>query len=186
MGTPAASGLTLAARAGHGDEGDASFQGPAQEQIEALPAQPKPTNAEAVIAADVPSSVIELKARIKKLEAADETAVAPQAAGLVTVRAKPEKRKNAKERARDKFKDKPEAAEVAAVTPEAASPQEASLAMAHPKPERRKNAKERAREKYTKDRTTPDMTAKAKSKVDKKADTKAKKSKQSKAAAKVA
>ena len=162
--------------------------GPAQERLTPLAAQPKPTHAEkpanpetAVCAAE-PSSVIALTARSKKAKAADVTADTRAAAGLVTVRPKPEKRKNAKERAKErakeKAKDKPEATEVAAVNPEAVG-----LATAHPKPEKRKNAKERAKEKYTKDRTTPDTTAKAKSKVDSKAKSKAK---TSKAAAKAA
>jgi len=102
--------------AGHGDEGDASFQGPAQAHT--LPAQPKPTNLEA--ATDVASSVV---ARTNATDGVHGTG------GFVTVR---------------------------------------------PKPEKRKNAKERAKEKFTRDRTTPDTTAKAKSKVETK---KAKKSK---------
>ena len=61
---PVASDLTLAPGAGHGDEGDASFQGPAQEEL--LSAQPKPTNAKA--ATDEASSVITLAARIAKPE----------------------------------------------------------------------------------------------------------------------
>ena len=189
MGTPAASDLTLAPGAGHGDEGDASFQGPAQE--ETLSAQPKPTNTEAPT--NEASSVITLAARIVKPEAV-ETA-ARETSGLVMTRPKPEKRLNAKDRAKNRAfakraKDKPEAAEeVAAVAPEVSG-----LSTAHPKPEKRKNAKERAKEKYAKkdtkkdaaDGTTP-MTAKAKSKVETKAEAKetkkAKKTKQSKAAA---
>jgi hypothetical protein len=167
--------LTRAAGAGHGDEGDASFQGPAQEQIETLPAQPKPTNAET--SEDAPGPVIELAARAKKSEAAEVTAVTRAASGLVMTRPKPEKRLNAKDRAKARReKNKPEAVEEVAVAPEAAV-----LATAHPKPEKRKNAKERAKEKYakakTEDGTTP-MTAKAKSKVE----TKAKKTKAAKAA----
>jgi len=182
VGTPAASNLTLAPGAGHGDEGDASFQGPAQE--EALSAQPKSTNQEP-IQADVPaqvdidavnaalSSVVELKARMTKPKAADHAAVTRETGSLVTVRAKPEKRLNAKDRAKARrTKNKPEAGEAVAVTPEASG-----LSTAHPKPAKRKNAKERAKEKYakanTKDGTTPDMTVTAKSK----AATKAKKGK---------
>lgn len=71
---------------------------------------------------------------------------------------------------------KPETAETAAATRKADG-----LVTVRPKPEKRKNAKERAKEKYakkeTEDGTTPDTTAKAKSKVDKKAAAKAKKSK---------
>ena len=149
MGTSAASDLTLAPGAGHGGEGDASLQGPAQE--EELPASPKPTQAE--VATDESGAVIALAARAPKPEADD----------LVTVRPKPEKRKNAKERAKDK-RTKPEAAEEAAVTPEVNG-----LSTAHPKPQKRKNAKERAKEKYTRNSTeggTTPMTAKAKSKVE--------------------
>ena len=184
MGTPGVSDLTLSLGAGHGEEGDASNQGPAQERLTPLLAQPKPTNAEkpanpeAAVSEVEPSTVIELKARTTKREAAEVTAVTREAAGLVTVRPKPEKRKNAKERAKEKAKDKPEATEVVAVTPQAVG-----LATAHPKPAKHKNAKERAKEKYAKDRTTPDTTAKAKSKVDTKAKSKVKKSK---AAAKAA
>ena len=98
----------------------------------------------------------------------------------MTVRAKPEKRKNAKEWAKDRARAKGKlgATEEAAVTPEVTSPETAGLSTAHPKPEKRKNAKERAKEKYTKDRTTPDTTAKATSKVEK-TKTKAKKSRAS-------
>jgi hypothetical protein len=115
VGTPAASDLTLAPGAGHGDESNASFQGSAQEQIEALPASPKPAN----LQADSSGSVIELTARTMKPEVVETVAR-----------------------------------------------ETTSLVMTRPKPEKRKNAKERAREKYTKDRTTPDMTAKAKFKVE--------------------
>jgi hypothetical protein len=173
MGTPAASDLTLAPGAGHGDEGDASFQGSAQEQIEALPAQPKPTNPEPVT--DVPNSLIEFAARAKKPEAAEVTAKTRKASGLVTVRPKPEKRKNAQQRAKERNeernKDKVDVAEMTAAASEAAG-----LATAHPKPEKRKNAKERAKEIYAKvtakDGIKP-TTATTKSK----AKTKAKKSK---------
>jgi len=71
--------------------------------------------------------VIELAARTTKPKAAEVTAVPREGDGQVTVRAKPEKRKN---------------------------------------------AKERAKEKYAKGGTTPDTTAKAKSKVEKKPKTK--------------
>lgn len=149
MGRPAASESTLAPGAGHGDEGDASFQGPAQEtdqaQIETLPAQPKPTKAEVENSDDASGAVIEFAARMPKPAAAEATAVPREVEGLVTVRPKPEKRKNAKERAKEKYA--------------------------------KKNV-----EKNTEDGTTPTMTAKAKSKVAKKADAKAKKSKATKAA----
>jgi len=96
--------LTLAPGAGHGDEGDASFQGPAQEQT--LPAQPKSANLEAAASEDAPSCVIELAVRTTKPEAAEASAVTREAEGLVTVRPKPAKRKNAKERAKEKYAKK--------------------------------------------------------------------------------
>jgi hypothetical protein len=107
VGTPAASDIALAPGAGHGDEGDASNQGPAQEtdqaQSEALPAQPKPTNADADIAMpeQAPGAVIELAAVTTKLKAAE--AALRETDGLVTVRPKPERRKNARERAKEKY-----------------------------------------------------------------------------------
>jgi hypothetical protein len=99
----------LAPGAGHGDEGDASFQGPAQDKD--LPASPKPANPDGKVAAsdeapkDVGSSVIELAAVTIKLKAA-EVAVPREGGGLVTVRAKPEKRKNAKERTKERVLEK--------------------------------------------------------------------------------
>jgi hypothetical protein len=189
--------LTLAPGAGHGGEGDASFQGPAQEtdqaQIDALPAQPKPTQ-ELPAQVDIDaanaalSSVIELKARKNTKPHAVETSAAPrEAGGLVTVRAKPEKRKNAQQRAKERNeernKDRTEVADVAAVVPEVGG-----LSTAHPKPEKRKNAKERAQEKYAKKATTDGtrpMTATAKFKVDAKAETKAEAKAERKAKAKV-
>jgi hypothetical protein len=70
-------------------------------------------------------------------------AVAREAESLVTVRAKPEKRKNAKERAKERARAKGKlgAADVATVAPEVTSP-ETGLSTAHPKPEKRKNARE--------------------------------------------
>jgi hypothetical protein len=85
MGTPAAS-IQLAPGAGHGGEGDASLQGPAQEDV--LSAQPKPTNA-----------------KTTNPEIAIFAAV-PRDSGLVMTRPKPEKRKNFKERAKAKFAKK--------------------------------------------------------------------------------
>jgi hypothetical protein len=153
----------------------ATDQAPAQSDIDAAKA--------------APSSVIELKARkssreMAKPEAANTATMTREVGDLVTVRAKPEKRKNAQQRAKERNdernKDRTEAVEVAAVVPEVGG-----LSTAHPKPEKRLNAKERAKAKFakveTKDGTTP-MTAKAKSKVE----TKAKKSKQSRAAGKAA
>ncbi len=112
MGTPDASNLTLAAGAGHGEAGDAPQQGSAQEPIEALAAQPKPANktthkpanakrqthAETAVP-DATGPVIEL-ARASK-PAAAQTGMREN--GLVMTRPKPEKRKNAKERAKAKF-----------------------------------------------------------------------------------
>ena len=189
MGQPAASQSTLAPGAGHGGEGDASLQGPAQDERQDLqeeapqPEQPKPTNASS------DASIIAL--RIAKPDAVDTTAATHETSGLVMTRPKPEKRENAKERL-EKRKGKAETVEVAEVA--AVVPVVSGLATAHPKPERRKNAKERAQEKFkakpAEDGTTPDMTAKAKSKADlkkaerkkAKADNKAKKSTTSKAA----
>ena len=165
------------------------MQGPAQE--ETLPVSPKPT--QELPTNQVPSqidinaantalsSVIELKARMKKPDASNTASLMRKSSDLVTVRAKPEKRKNAKERAKERNdernKDRTESVEVAAVVPEISG-------LSHPKPEKRLNAKERAKAKFAKkddkkdtkkdakgraaDGTTP-MTAKAKSKGDTKA-----------------
>ena len=190
MGKPAASQSTLAPGAGHGGEGDASLQGPAQEErITPQPEQPKPTNAS--------NSIIAL--RTVKSAAGETTAATHDSSGLVMTRPKPEKRKNAKGRAKERLekrKGKTEAADVIEIA--AAVPAVSGLSTARPKPERRKNAKERAKERIEKkfkvkpaeDGTTPDTTAKAKSKADlkkaerkkAKADSKAKKSAASKAA----
>jgi hypothetical protein len=136
--------------------------------------------------------VIELKARMKKPDASNTASLMRKSSDLVTVRAKPEKRKNARERAKERNdernKDGTKAVEVAAVVPEISG-----LSTAHPKPEKRLNAKERAKAKFAKkddkkdtkkdakgraaDGITP-MTAKAKSK----GDTKAKKTKAAEAA----
>jgi len=78
------------------------LQGPAQEQ--ALPAQPKPANADAAVCDDELSSVIALQVQTSKPDAAG--AAAREADGLVTVRPKPEKRKNARERAKEKYAGK--------------------------------------------------------------------------------
>ena len=185
MGQPAASQSTLAPGAGHGGEGDASLQGPAQDERQDLqeeapqPEQPKPTNASS------DASIIAL--RVAKRDADDTTAATHESSGLVMTRPKPEKRKNAKERAKDRLekrKGKAETVEVAEVA--AVVPAVSGLATAHPKPERRKNAKERAQEKFkaqpAEDGTTPDTTAKAKSKADlKKADLKKAERKKAKA-----
>jgi hypothetical protein len=129
-----------------------------------------PTQADIDAANAALNSVIELKARKAKAEVANTSGATRETSsnGLVTVRAKPEKRLNAKDRAKARrMKGQPEATdEAVAVTP---TPAVSGLSTAHPKPEKRKNAKERAKEKYakadTKDGTTPDMTATAKSKV---------------------
>jgi hypothetical protein len=112
VGTPAARELAQASGAGHGEAGDAPSQGPAREEV--LSAQPKsanpdkPANSKPNDAKSAP--VIEL-ARAVKSEAAEA-----REANLVTSRPKPEKRKNAKERAKAKFagndaKDKDKTAE---------------------------------------------------------------------------
>ena len=101
MGTPAASDLTLAPGAGHGDKGDALSQGSAQERLdERHPGQPKPTQTETAISDEAQSQVINL-ARVVKAETAET--VTREANSLVMTRPKPEKRKNAKERAKAKF-----------------------------------------------------------------------------------
>ena len=96
---------------------------------ESTPEEPKPakqeaTDADESISDDAQGSVIELAARIAKPDAAEAMTGTHVASGRVTVRPKPDKRKNAKERAKEKFA---------------------------------KNTAE--------DRTTPDTTAKAKSKA---------------------
>jgi hypothetical protein len=126
-------------------------------------------------------AVIALESLAAKRDA--HTAIPRPGEGLVTVRAKPEKRKNYKERAKEKSKasftdrvndGQPASADAAtsdgeAVDAIAATSVSDGQAMAHPKPEKRKNYKERAKGKLTKtkaaqDGTMPDMTAKAKSK----------------------
>jgi membrane protein involved in colicin uptake len=95
MGTPAAS-IQLAPGAGHGEAGDAPSQGPAREEV--LSASPKSANPDK-LATSSTAPVIEL-AHVVKPETVETR-------DLVTTRPKPEKRKNAKERAKDKFsKDK--------------------------------------------------------------------------------
>jgi hypothetical protein len=88
----------LATGAGHGKAGDTPSQGPARDDDH--PAQPKSANPERpAISSTAP--VIELAHVVKP-----ET-VETRDAGLVMTRPKPEKRKNAKERAKAKFtKDK--------------------------------------------------------------------------------
>jgi len=82
--------LTRAPGAGHGEAGDAPSQGPAQEEV--LSVQPKSANPKEPANAAI---------------AIFETT--PRDAGLVMTRPKPEKRKNAKQRAKEKFaKAKPE------------------------------------------------------------------------------
>ncbi|MBI1205145.1 MAG: hypothetical protein GC182_21785 [Rhodopseudomonas sp.] len=110
------------------------------------------------------------------------------AEGLVTVRPKPEKRQNAKARAKAALAakagsdqpallpaDAPASQALAGPAPaadatEAVTGEPGDLAMAHPKPEKRKNARARALEKLAggrtaADGTTPDMTATAKSEL---------------------
>jgi hypothetical protein len=177
VGAPAASQSTLAPGAGHGGEGDASLQGPAQEQIDTLPEQPKPTYQAEPANTDAPSAIIAL--RPAKSDAGDTTAAMHETSGLVMTRPKPEKRKNAKERAEERAKKrngKAETVDETAGAPAVAGPEASGLATAHPKPAKRLNAKERAKAKLkvkpAEDGTTPVMTAKAKSKADLKTDTK--------------
>lgn len=76
-----------------------------------MPTNELPANAEAATAfeiateatGDAVSTVIALAARTTRAEAAATSAIARPADGLVTVRPKPEKRKNAKERAKAKI-----------------------------------------------------------------------------------
>jgi hypothetical protein len=123
--------------AGHGEEGDALSQGPAQEgekaQMDTLPAQPKPAYSDIAAAFD-------------QEDAADEDDAKETADGAVIALATRIKREG----------------------PAQARAKTAALVQTHPKPPRRKNARERAKEKHAKDGTTPVMTAKAKSKAEKK------------------
>ena len=113
--------MTPSLGAGEEPKGDAFAVFPAAARREPAPEEPKPAKVAAAISDDAPSSVIELAARSK---AAGVAAATQAAESLVTVRSKPEKRKNAKARAREKYAKK-----------------------------------------ATPDGTTPDTTAKAKSKV---------------------
>ena len=91
---------------------------PAQEAIDTLSVSPTPTNEpvdleteihlEADVAApgDRSSTVIALAGLKTNAPAADTTAAPRQADGLVTVRPKPEKRKNYKERAKERIKER--------------------------------------------------------------------------------
>jgi hypothetical protein len=104
---PVAGGLVPAPGDGHGDEGDALSQGPAQERNETLPGQPKPTKAMPTNAK--PSQMMPANSG-ETFESQSSGAVValgeakPKLPGnLVTVRPKPEKRKNAKERAKAKY-----------------------------------------------------------------------------------
>jgi hypothetical protein len=162
---------------------------PAREESEILPVLPKSANPEVpanpLTDSDASNSVIALAARAVKPETND---TAREVAGLVTVRPKPEKRLNAKDRAKARrTKNEPEAAEGAV----AATLEVRGLSTAHPKPEKRKNAKERAKERTKKKDTrnstdeggtTPDTTAMAKPKVEAKKLRKPKQSKAGKAA----
>ena len=91
--------MTLLHGAGHGKASDAPSQGPAQERLSPQSVQPKPTNSEAVVSDGAP--VIDLAARPTKPEAAET--VTREAGSLVMTRPKPEKRKNAKQRAQEKY-----------------------------------------------------------------------------------
>jgi hypothetical protein len=137
VGTPAAGELTPAPGAGHGGEGDASLQGPAQEPIETLPELPKPTNpieTATAARADVTESVAEQETNAASASIIvlrpNQPEIDSEAAGIALAHPKPEKRLNAKQRAQAKLKGKS------------------------------------ATEKSAKDGTTPDTTATAKSKAE--------------------
>lgn len=132
---------------------------------------------------DQAGAVVALDNWLVKPDAAEPAA--RLAEGLVTVRAKPEKRKNAKERAKAGFANKAGHGQPGLLDAVTAFGQPAGAigvaasdaqSMAHPKPEKRKNAKERAMartkaklaeggagEAVVEDGTTPNMTATAKS-----------------------
>jgi hypothetical protein len=83
--------------------GDVSFaKEPAQAAIDTLSEAPKATEETAEAPDNAASAVIAFADRIKDAEAI-ETPAAARANDRVTVRAKPEKRKNYKERAKAKF-----------------------------------------------------------------------------------
>ncbi len=132
---PAAGDFALASGAGLSDArpsvtGDALVAArPAQEAIDTLSVWPKPANIEAAnieaaniepaeietdtkletelaTSGDRPGTVIALASLKTKAEVADMTAAPRQADGLVTVRPKPEKRKNYKERAKERIKER--------------------------------------------------------------------------------
>jgi hypothetical protein len=141
-----------------------------------VPALPKPTN---LPTQELPTNELTDEATMTSGDAPIHVPVASAAVVEPIAFTEPGKVVPLKGRAK-----KREAAEVSAVTPLAGR-----AMTAHPKPEKRKNAKERAKEKYAKknfakddakeettDGTRP-MTATAKSKVDKKAEAKAKKHK---------
>lgn len=153
--------------AGEEPKGDAFAVFPAEARREPAPEVPKPTFVDAAVAGDATRSIVALaERRAVNLDAGETTMRA--AAGRVTVRPKPEKRKNFKERAKDRTKGKADVADMPAVPAQAAA-----SAIAYPKPEKRKNFKERAKAKFAKEKTmggtTPDTTAKAKSTVETKA-----------------
>lgn len=143
MGTPAAGELTPAPGAGHGDEGDASFQGPAQVATETLPEWPKPTNKPTNTFASTEAREDTATAAIENATASiivlrpDKPETDSEAAGFAIAHPKPEKRLNAKQRAKERISAKLKG----------------------------KSAEENS----AKDGTTPDMTATAKSKADAKA-----------------
>lgn len=110
--------------------GDAQLaEEPAQTRIETRSEAPKPTNkptnkpihetiqvaaeSETASGGDMQSSVIELAGRMAQVEVAETPAVMRSGGDLVTVRAKPEKRKNYKERAKAKFAKDDDAKEAA-------------------------------------------------------------------------
>jgi hypothetical protein len=85
-------------------EGALLAEEPAQAEIETLPEAPKATKetTEAELSGDAAGAVIAFAGRVREADT-DESPTAARANDLVTVRAKPEKRKNYKERAKAKF-----------------------------------------------------------------------------------
>lgn len=145
--------MTPAPGAGHGDEGDASFQGPAQVATETLPEWPKPTKQATT------NKPAHASASIEAREDTATAAIKDASASIIVLRP-----------------DQP-------VIDSEAAGQQTDVALAHPKPSRRLNAKQRAqaklkgnsaKENSARDGTTPDTTATAKSKAEAKVEAKAK------------
>jgi len=105
--------------AGEEPKGDAFAVFPAGTRREPAP-EAKPTHSDA-ITGDAAGSVIDLAARLPEAGAS----VVREADSLVTVRPKPEKRKNAKERAKEKYAGKTAAGETMPETTAEAKPKAA-------------------------------------------------------------